>query len=277
MYCPNPNCPDVEKTGKPSEYRDGIVECPRCHTALSFEPPDFGEDAAEAPALAGPLDFVSIGRFHEASAIRAAKVLLEQAGIAHVVRHDPGQQFSPWGRSVGGGLSFASVPEILVEPGRADEARSLLTVIEAEVSEHEVAPRQEEPGDTPVSLMRMADRRKRRAKESGLGRMFVMRPSRTKVVLFGAGAILCALWGFVLLQDATEVPTGPFMLAVILAVLAWDNRRRLRRAEDGNILPSRFPCPSCRKPIEFGADERRSRTFTCPSCREEFEVADDAD
>ena len=34
MYCPNPDCHDVQETGRPGEYQQGIVTCPLCGTML---------------------------------------------------------------------------------------------------------------------------------------------------------------------------------------------------------------------------------------------------
>src|SRR3990172_4622693 len=34
MYCPNPECPHVQRTGEPAEYREGVTQCQDCGSAL---------------------------------------------------------------------------------------------------------------------------------------------------------------------------------------------------------------------------------------------------
>ena len=34
MWCPNPDCPDREVTGRPGEYVDTVVRCPFCGVEL---------------------------------------------------------------------------------------------------------------------------------------------------------------------------------------------------------------------------------------------------
>ena len=34
VFCPNPDCPDVRKSGIPGEYVSGITVCPKCQSAL---------------------------------------------------------------------------------------------------------------------------------------------------------------------------------------------------------------------------------------------------
>ena len=34
MFCPNPECIDVQESGKPGEYVDGVTVCPKCGTLL---------------------------------------------------------------------------------------------------------------------------------------------------------------------------------------------------------------------------------------------------
>ncbi len=268
MYCSNAECPDVERTGRSAEYRDGITECPVCGAVLSSGPPRAHESAVGETTLDGYRDFVSIGHLGSASAVRAAKALLEEAGIAHVVHDDPGRQFSPW-PVAGGGDPFASSPELLVEPGYTEEVRSILQQIDAEVSEHEFPSGQQDSSDTSVSLMKSAEQRRERAKGSWLGRMFRSRPSVAKVILFGAGSISAATMGVI------ARGSGWFMAALLFAVLAWDNQRRLRKIGDQGFLPEQFLCPSCRTSVVLRPENRRGSTFTCPSCREEFEVTDE--
>ncbi len=39
MFCPNPDCPGVVRSGPAGEYRAGFNDCSECGATLSAEPP----------------------------------------------------------------------------------------------------------------------------------------------------------------------------------------------------------------------------------------------
>jgi hypothetical protein len=39
MYCANPRCPDLKRTGEPGEYVEGVTTCPYCGSALVAKKP----------------------------------------------------------------------------------------------------------------------------------------------------------------------------------------------------------------------------------------------
>ena len=39
MYCANPNCPELDLSGPPSEYKAGVTRCPICGSSLVALPP----------------------------------------------------------------------------------------------------------------------------------------------------------------------------------------------------------------------------------------------
>ncbi len=135
MFCPNSECPDVKRTGLPGEYRPGIHECPRCKTTLvaekptqvkeveSFQPEnerqritaEMGSDSEEREWA----NFVSVAELPNVSLVAFAKSLLDGSGIRYFIKNEAFHRLE----------GFATplwIPEVLVEPGRAEEARRLL-------------------------------------------------------------------------------------------------------------------------------------------------------
>jgi membrane associated rhomboid family serine protease len=43
-YCPNPDCPDRRRLGRPAEYRGGVTHCTDCGAALVEQEPSFAPD-----------------------------------------------------------------------------------------------------------------------------------------------------------------------------------------------------------------------------------------
>jgi hypothetical protein len=122
MYCPNPDCPDLDAQGIPGEYFPEVTHCPICGAALVAEMPEWvtRQSASHDDKL------VSVLKVTNAALLPLAKSLLESAGIDFTVRNELVQGLIGWGQ-VGTGFNvLTGPPEILVEERNLDEARTLL-------------------------------------------------------------------------------------------------------------------------------------------------------
>ena len=85
LYCPNPDCLHLRRTGSPAEFREGIQHCSDCHTQLTQELPQLsGEENELTPDAVGFGMSVNwtlltqVNNAHEANLIQA---LLESENI----------------------------------------------------------------------------------------------------------------------------------------------------------------------------------------------------
>ena len=125
MYCPNPECSDVQNGATPAEYRDEISVCPLCGTELVREKPLQEDDSEDA--LSRPVPCFTLT---DASLVPHAKAMLESAGIPYFVKNDRVQNLFGWG-TLGGGHNFITGPPVVeVEARYADSARQLLAQLE---------------------------------------------------------------------------------------------------------------------------------------------------
>jgi hypothetical protein len=107
MYCPNPDCPNLRRTGEPAEYREGVTRCSDCGALLDEARPEPLELAFER--------FVPVHEIGNAALLPFVESLLQSSGIRFFVK------------GIGTGLDFVSGPvKVYVEPHRAEEARELL-------------------------------------------------------------------------------------------------------------------------------------------------------
>lgn len=126
MYCPNPECPHLEATGEPAEYRLGFSQCSDCGATLTETRPDWEEGD---PAIVYE-EFVPVLELRGPAMISFAKSLLQSEGIRYFVKGERVQDLIAYG-SFGPGFNPITGPPILfVEPSRADEAKELLAAIE---------------------------------------------------------------------------------------------------------------------------------------------------
>ena len=51
MICPNRQCPDYLRTGVPAEYRQGVVQCPKCDwNLIALQPETEEQEPEELPS-----------------------------------------------------------------------------------------------------------------------------------------------------------------------------------------------------------------------------------
>ena len=127
MYCPNVECPDVKRSGIPGEYRPGISVCPKCGHPLVDSQPELATVESSNEELAVEYqEFVEVCSLHDPGAVPLVKSLLMSAGIRFFIKNERVQQLIGGGTLGIGYNLIAGPPLVLVEPGRAEEARQLL-------------------------------------------------------------------------------------------------------------------------------------------------------
>ena len=130
MYCPNPECPHVQATGEPAEYREGIDRCNDCGTGLVERKPekvqrrsDFDHNQSEIEDE----EFVPVIEVPGAAISSFVTSLLQSAGIRFFIKGD----FTAYSQ-LGTFNPTTSSALLFVESSRASEARELLAAIEEE-------------------------------------------------------------------------------------------------------------------------------------------------
>jgi hypothetical protein len=125
MYCPNPDCPDVQESGKAGEYREDIVVCPKCGTALVAEAPPpvprpglLGRAAAVSAAVEDE-GLVVLAEFNSRQDADLVVSLLAGSGIHATTSADDCGGIDP-------GLWLVTRTQVLVPEGEEDAARTLL-------------------------------------------------------------------------------------------------------------------------------------------------------
>ena len=122
MYCPNPECPDVQESGEPAEYRDDVRVCPKCGAALApGAPPDAREDGGtggpDEEGSSGPL--VAVASFNYRQDAELAVSFLLANGVEAAVFADDCGGTDPR-------VGFGSRARVMVPEGRAELATTLL-------------------------------------------------------------------------------------------------------------------------------------------------------
>lgn len=133
--------------------------------------------------------------------------------------------------------------------------------------------------DSLLSLSRIRERTRTRARRNWLVRLALSRPTRLKAAVFAALAILAAALS---LQDLFTTPgentaAGGLIGAIILAAIAvhiW--RRTSEQTQPFAPLPRAIHCPACAETILLSNTERQTMAFKCSACGEDFEVVDDS-
>ncbi len=128
MYCPNPECPHVQATGEPAEYRVGVVQCNDCSTGLVETKP---EPARKQSALEYE-EFVPVLEVRGAAMASFVKSFLQSAGIRFFIKGERVQDLIAFGQLGTGFNPITGPPVVFVEPSRSEEARELLAAIEEE-------------------------------------------------------------------------------------------------------------------------------------------------
>lgn len=86
MYCPNPDCPNIDATGDPAEFREGTLQCDDCGSFLvAGEPPASLSEEAQAERR-GPM--VTVATYETPEAAHAGRGLLASNGIDAYVGDD---------------------------------------------------------------------------------------------------------------------------------------------------------------------------------------------
>ena len=127
MICPNPECPDVQRTGNPGRYRQGFTHCAKCDAALVPEA-EQGPGAASSPGMPGAdfEDFLPVMPINNSTLIPVVRSILDEAGIRYFIKNERAHDMVGYMRLTSGGYNSMWQPLVLVEPSRAEEARALL-------------------------------------------------------------------------------------------------------------------------------------------------------
>lgn len=123
MFCPNRECPNVESTGEPAEYREGIQTCADCGATLVEAQPTWTEESVDFEA------FVPVVTLYDMATLLFAKSLLEGAGIRYYVQNEQVQDLFGLGRLGTGFSTISGAPVVLVEPSRAEEGSELMATL----------------------------------------------------------------------------------------------------------------------------------------------------
>lgn len=129
MFCPNPDCPDLEGSDTPSEYVDGITKCPFCGAWLVDQMPknqpsgdraDPGEDTTDVESSSLLTEeLVVVASFNYRQDADLAKTFLNANGIEVFESADDLGGWNP-------GLGFGTRTRLLVHRSNAEKAIALL-------------------------------------------------------------------------------------------------------------------------------------------------------
>jgi hypothetical protein len=130
MYCVNPDCPDVQATGQPMEYGNGIVSCPVCDEPLVAELRAAEPIPTRQPADTTPSDGeVVVHRTTSLEELQLIEAALDEAEIPFVRReqHLSGLPFAMGSVAPAPGVEY----RIAVAPDAAEAAVELLESLAA--------------------------------------------------------------------------------------------------------------------------------------------------
>lgn len=136
MYCPNPECPHIQATGEPAEYRVGVAQCNDCLTGLVETKPEHQGKHSELEYE----EFVPVGEVRGAAMASFVKSLLQSVEIRFFIKGERVQDLIAYGQLGAGFNPITGAPVLFVEPSRAEEARELLSAIEEESREDSPDP-----------------------------------------------------------------------------------------------------------------------------------------
>jgi hypothetical protein len=125
MFCPNPDCPHREETGRAAEFRAGIERCSDCGTALVDEDPF----AAEAARSARHIEMVELTELTEPALAATLAAMLDEAGIGYEIEGGGVQDFFGVGRLGTGFSPITGAPQLRVDATRLAEAHDLLAAL----------------------------------------------------------------------------------------------------------------------------------------------------
>ena len=152
MYCVNPACPDVEATGQPMEYADGIDRCPVCGEPLVASPPAIEEHprSEPTPPPAGD-DEVTVHTTTSLGDLALIEAALDEADIPFVrrERHLSGLPLAMGSIAPAPGVEY----RIAVTPDASQQAQQLLTDLATPVDLPTDDPGPIEPGTLRSSVV----------------------------------------------------------------------------------------------------------------------------
>lgn len=135
MFCPNDECPDFVNTGLRSEYRDDVMVCPYCGTAMvsqrPVDPASETEGRIDPPRVADDEVMEPVIEANDLTEVAIIKSILEGAAIPFITQGE--NQFSAFRGAFAGGSIFnpRSRGVVFTVPARmAEEARTLLEELE---------------------------------------------------------------------------------------------------------------------------------------------------
>ncbi|MBZ5537560.1 MAG: hypothetical protein LAO31_16510 [Acidobacteriia bacterium] len=134
MFCPNPECPDLEGSKTPSEYVDGITKCPICGTWLVDQMPKIQSPADQPDSEMDNTDIESSNELTDNELTEELVVVAsfnyrQDADLAMTFLNANGIEVFESGDDLGGwnpGLGFASRTRLLVHKSNAEKAIALL-------------------------------------------------------------------------------------------------------------------------------------------------------
>lgn len=135
MFCPNDECPDFVNTGLRSEYRDDVMVCPYCGTAMisqrPVDPASETEGRIDPTRVADDEVMEPVIEANDLTEVAIIKSILEGAAIPFITQGE--NQFSAFRGAFAGGSIFnpRSRGVVFTVPARmAEEARTLLEELE---------------------------------------------------------------------------------------------------------------------------------------------------
>jgi hypothetical protein len=131
MFCPNDECPDFVNSGLRSEYRDDVMTCPFCGSAMVAARPESPfpevEGIIEKPPVADDEAMEPIIEATDLTEVAIIKSILEGAQVPFITQGE--NPFSAFRGAFAGGSIFnprARGVVFTVPERMADEARALL-------------------------------------------------------------------------------------------------------------------------------------------------------
>ena len=129
MFCPNPECIDVQESGKPGEYVDGVTVCPKCGTLLVERLDAVGTE--DLQLVEGDVEVESVFATADRSEAAVVRSLLEDSGIPFMTRGLADQDYLGIGWA-GLGLVGRGGVQFLVRVEDAATVRGLLAPVESD-------------------------------------------------------------------------------------------------------------------------------------------------
>jgi hypothetical protein len=134
MFCPNPECVDFVSDGRPGEYRDDVLVCPRCGTTLVHQLPAGWPGDQEPQETLPPRQWGGepepVFACSDPTELAVVRSILEGAGIPVLTGGEESFDAFTGHRSAHRFTPGAGSVAILVPSDMAEEARELLRVVE---------------------------------------------------------------------------------------------------------------------------------------------------